>query len=120
MECVPRSGVSKSALNAKLMLQHGKLQPFSNHSFLIFSKSGSTDEEVLLKTAGFTPVEAHLYKLLTDKVLPLVVKDQRELQANSTRSRTSHPDDSANQSSVAETPSTSGFSFKNGLCIAVL
>ncbi|KAI6192345.1 hypothetical protein M3Y97_00327600 [Aphelenchoides bicaudatus] len=69
-------------------------------------KSGSTDEEVLLKTAGFTPVEAHLYKLLTDKVLPLVIKDQREVQAHSSRTRTSHPDDSANQSSVAETPPT--------------
>ncbi|KAI6210105.1 hypothetical protein M3Y96_00292300 [Aphelenchoides besseyi] len=39
-------------------------------------KSGSTDEDVLLRTAGFTPIESHLYKLLTDKILPLVVKDQ--------------------------------------------
>jgi hypothetical protein len=85
------------------------------HSYLklvIFSKSGSTDEEVLLKTAGFTPVEAHLYKLLTDKVLPLVIKDQRELQAHSSRSRTSHADDSTNQSSVAETPTTSKSLFE--------
>lgn len=63
----------------------------------------------MLKTAGFTPVEAHLYKLLTDKVLPLVIKDQREIQReHHSRSRASHADESASQSSVIETPSTGG------------
>jgi hypothetical protein len=83
------------------------LNTLSTKTSYIFSKSGSTDEEVLLKTAGFTPVEAHLYKLLTDKVLPLIVKDQRDHhREHHSRSRASHADDSANQSSVVETPIT--------------
>ncbi|KAI6232780.1 hypothetical protein M3Y99_00989300 [Aphelenchoides fujianensis] len=56
-------------------------------------KSGSTDEDVLLRTAGFTPVEAHLYKLLTDKVLPLVIKDQKEHREPHSRTRAAHADE---------------------------
>ncbi|KAI6231703.1 hypothetical protein M3Y95_00409700 [Aphelenchoides besseyi] len=67
-------------------------------------KSGSTDEDVLLRTAGFTPIESHLYKLLTDKVLPLVVKDQREHhREHHSRSRASHIDEP--QTSTPATPS---------------
>ncbi|KAI6172832.1 hypothetical protein M3Y98_01017200 [Aphelenchoides besseyi] len=65
-------------------------------------KSGSTDEDVLLRTAGFTPIESHLYKLLTDKILPLVVKDQREHHREH-RSRASHIDEP--QTSTPATPS---------------
>ncbi|KAI6204733.1 hypothetical protein M3Y94_00710500 [Aphelenchoides besseyi] len=68
------------------------------------AKSGSTDEDVLLRTAGFTPIESHLYKLLTDKVLPLVVKDQREHhREHHSRSRASHIDEP--QTSTPATPS---------------
>ncbi|CAD5231051.1 unnamed protein product [Bursaphelenchus okinawaensis] len=41
-------------------------------------KYGSTEEEVLSKSAGFTPVEAKLYRLLTNKEVPLTLLDNHD------------------------------------------
>ncbi|CAD5234036.1 unnamed protein product [Bursaphelenchus xylophilus] len=41
-------------------------------------KTGSTEEDVLSRSAGFTPVEAKLYRLLTDKEKPLTLLDNHD------------------------------------------